>query len=137
MKYLLDTCIVSHFIRGHPNVVKTLLSHPPEEIALSTISRMEIEYGLDLQPSYEKKLRAPLEAFFATIYILPFELADSIAAAKIRASLKKKGQPIGAYDILLAGTSLSRNLTFVTANISEFQKIPGLVIEDWTQNNFR
>ncbi len=96
MRYLLDTCIVSHFIRGTPQVVKTLLAHTPEEIALSVISRMEIEYGLGLNPSYEKKLREPLEAFFATVYLLPLEIADALAAAKIRSFLKKKGQPIGA-----------------------------------------
>lgn len=84
-------------------------------------------------PATKKKLREPLEAFFATVYLLPFELADALAAAQIRASLKAKGQPIGAYDVLLAETSLNRNLIFVTANLSEFKMVLDLVLKDWTR----
>ena len=72
-----------------------------------------------------------LDAFFSAIATLPFEVADAQAAAAIRAALKTNGQPIGAYDVLIAGTGLARGLVVVTSNVSEFERVGGLQVEDW------
>ena len=61
----------------------------------------------------------------------PFDEADAQAAAAIRAALKTSGQPIGAYDVLIAGTGLARGLVLVTSNIGEFRRLSGLQVEDW------
>lgn len=53
------------------------------------------------------------------------------ATAKARAILKRRGRPIGAYDILIAGTALAHDLTVVTANFREFRQVEGLRVEDW------
>lgn len=60
---------------------------------------------------------------------------DAQATARIRAILKTKGTPIGPYDVMLAGCAKQRNLIFVTDNTKEFQKIDGLVIENWVTRN--
>ena len=51
----------------------------------------------------------------------------------IRAHLEKIGTPIGAYDIQLAGQALSKSLIFITHNVEEFERVPGLAIEDWVK----
>lgn len=53
------------------------------------------------------------------------------ATAKARANLKQRGQPIGAYDVLVAGTALAHELILVTSNVREFRRVEGLRIEDW------
>ena len=131
MKYLLDTCTVSDFVKGQPNVLARIKAISPTLTAVSALTRMEVEYGLALNAERARKLAPVLQAFFSTISTLPFEVADALAAAAIRAALKTKGQPIGAYDVLIAGTALARGLVVVTSNVGEFQRIGGLQVEDW------
>jgi tRNA(fMet)-specific endonuclease VapC len=92
---------------------------------------MEVDYGLALNAERAKKLVPILDAFFSSIATIPFDEADAQAAAAIRAALKTQGQPIGAYDVLIAGTGLARGLVVVTSNIGEFKRVSGLHVEDW------
>jgi tRNA(fMet)-specific endonuclease VapC len=131
MKYLLDTCTVSDFIKGQPNVLARVKATPPNLIVVSALTRMEVDYGLALNTERAKKLAPILDAFFSTIATLPFDEADAQAAAAIRATLKTRGQPIGAYDVLIAGTGVARGLVVVTSNVGEFKRVSGLQIEDW------
>lgn len=131
MKYLLDTCTVSDFVKGHPNVLARIKATPPNLIVVSALTRMEVGYGLALNTERAKKLAPILDAFFSTIATLPFDEADAQAAAAIRATLKTRGQPIGAYDVLIAGTGVARGLVVVTSNVGEFKRVSGLQIEDW------
>jgi len=62
---------------------------------------------------------------------LPFDEADAQAAAGVRAALHRQGQPIGAYDVLIAGCGLARGLVVVTSNVAEFQRVSGLIVENW------
>ncbi|MDP1734741.1 MAG: type II toxin-antitoxin system VapC family toxin [Sulfuritalea sp.] len=131
MKYLLDTCTVSDFVKGQPKVLARIKATSPNLIAVSALTRMEVDYGLALNAERAKKLAPILDAFFSTIATLPFDEADAQAAAAIRAALKPQGQPIGAYDVLIAGTGLARGLVVVTSNVGEFKRVSGLHVEDW------
>ena len=131
MKYLLDTCTVSDFVKGQPNVLARVKATPPNLIAVSALTRMEVDYGLALNAERARKLAPMLDAFFSTIATLPFDEVDAKAAAAIRASLKTHGLPIGAYDVLIAGTGLARGLVVVTSNIGEFKRVSGLQVDDW------
>ena len=131
MKYLLDTCTVSDFVKGQANVLARVKATPPNLIAVSAATRMEVDCGLALSPVRARMLAPMLDAFFATIATLPFDEADAKAAATIRAALKTAGQPIGAYDVLIAGTGLARGLVVVTSNVGEFRRVGGLQVEDW------
>lgn len=131
MKYLLDTCTVSDFVKGQPNVLARVKATPPDLIAVSALTRMEVDYGLALNTRRATKLAPILDAFFSTIATLPFDEADAHAAAAIRAALKFLGQPIGAYDVLIAGTGLARGLVVVTSNLGEFMRVSGLQVENW------
>ncbi len=131
MTYLLDTCVVSDFVRGQPSTLARVKSTAPNLIAVSALTRMEISYGLVLNPERARNLAPVLEAFFSAIATLPFDEVDAQAAAAIRASLKSRGQPIGAYDVLIAGTAVARGLVVVTSNVGEFERVNALRVENW------
>ena len=52
-------------------------------------------------------------------------------AARIRATLEQRGEPIGPIDVLIAGTALAQTAVLVTRNVREFERVPGLQVEDW------
>ena len=131
MIYLLDTCVISDFIKGEVNTLYRIKNISPSEIAVSTITIMEIEYGLALNPKLAKKIKPIISDLLATIDVLDFTRNDASQVALTRALLKQQGNPIGSYDILLAGTALNNKLIMVTANEKEFNKIPGLKVENW------
>lgn len=131
MKYLLDTNVLSDFIRGEPGVNTRLKATSPSDVAISTITLMELEYGLALDPRRGKRLAPLVRDIVESVEVLPFGPEDARAAAGVRAALRKRGRPIGPYDVLLAGSALSRGLVFVTANSREFARVSGLVSESW------
>ena len=131
MRYLLDTCTVSDFVRGERGVMARIKATSPKLIVVSTLTRMEIDYGLALNRERARKLAPMLDAFFSVVSTVPFDEADAQAAAAIRAALKSKGQSIGAYDALIAGTGVARGLIVVTSNVGEFGRVSGLQVENW------
>ena len=131
MRYLLDTCTVSDFVKGVPSVLEAITGRDPSHLGVSTITRMEIDFGLALNPARAKKWVAVLDDFFAVVPTIGFDVADAEAAASLRASLRREGRPIGAYDVMIAGTALARGLTVVTSNLGEFSRVSGLKVENW------
>ncbi len=131
MKYLLDTCTVSDFVKGQPGVMARVKATSPQLLAVSALTRMEIDYGLTLTCDRARVLAPVLDAFFSVVSTLPFDWVDAQATAAIRAALRSNGQPIGAYDALIAGTGVARGLIVVTSNTREFGRISGLQVEDW------
>lgn len=131
MKYLLDTCTVSDFVKGQSGVLARIKATSPRLIAISAVTLMEIEFGLQLNPERAQKLAPVMDAFLSSIVSLPFEDADAKAAGTLRSALQKQGQPIGAYDVLIAGCALARGLVVITSNVSEFQRVGGLQVENW------
>jgi len=131
MKYLLDTCTISDFVKGHSGVMARIKALSPKQIVVSALTRMEIDYGLALNSDRARKLAPMLDAFFSVVGTVPFEEADAQATAAIRAALKIQGQPIGAYDVLIAGTGVARGLIVVTSNVGEFNRVSGLQVENW------
>jgi tRNA(fMet)-specific endonuclease VapC len=133
MRYLLDTCVLSDFARGRAQVLARIKGTLPGELAVTTVTLMEVEYGLRLNAARERKLRPVIEAFFRSVHVLPYSEDDARATASVRAALKVLGQPIGAYDALIAGCALARGLVLVTSNTGEFARVAGLVLEDWRE----
>ncbi len=130
MKFLLDTCVLSDFAKGDVSTRIHLNRVPPRDIAVSTITEMEISYGLRLNPK-AARLHTVMDELFAAIELLGFDRAAARAAGELRANLRRRGTPIGAYDILIAGVALSNDLTLVTSNLGEFERVPQLRVENW------
>lgn len=131
MNYLLDTCAVSDFFKKLPSTVKHFERVMPKQIHISTVSVMEIEYGLKLNSDKEKKLRTLWNALLEEIQTVAFSKFCAKASADIRGDLKVLGQPVGSYDILIAGTAVAHDYIVVTSNISEFKRIPKVLFENW------
>lgn len=131
MNYLLDTCVVSDFIKKNGSVVKRFEKTSPDKIHVSSITVMEVEYGLRLNLEREKKIRPLWNGLLNYIQVISYSPQCAIASASIRASLKKAGMSIGPYDALIAGTSLAHEMIMVTSNVGEFKRIPEITVEDW------
>jgi tRNA(fMet)-specific endonuclease VapC len=102
-------------------------------IYVSSVVTFELWYGI-AKSVHQAPSTQRLEAFLAgPIFLLPFEDEDARIAGSIRATLQAAGTPIGAYDLLIAGQALARQLTLVTAYVSEFSRVKGLSWQDWAK----
>lgn len=131
MNYLLDTCVVSDLFKKIPSVINNFEKVTPSQIFLSSITAMEIEYGLSLHPERERKLRPIWTSFLKFIQVVPYSLACAKATAEFRAYLKDSGKLIGPYDLLIAGTAVNYGYILVTSNMKEFERIKDVTIVNW------
>lgn len=131
MRYLLDTTVVSDFARGVPAVLTRLKANSKDDTAICTVTAMEIEYGLMLNPARAQKIEPVIRSLLQDLHVFFHEPEDATATAAVRAALAKRGTPIRPYDAMIAGTALRRGLVMVTSNGGEFARIDGLILEDW------
>lgn len=131
MKYMLDTNICIYIMKKNPpQVLEKFLALNPNEICISSITHAELEFGVCKSNSVAKNLMA-LRIFLAGIKILPFDETAAIDYGDIRATLERRGTPIGANDLLIAAHARSLHLTLVTNNLKEFNRVDGLQVENW------
>jgi tRNA(fMet)-specific endonuclease VapC len=131
VKYLLDTNTCIYIInKKPPSAVNRIRSKQAEEIAISTITIAELEYGVYRSQRADQNRIALLE-FLVPFIILDFDQSAAAIYGSIRASLKSRGTPIGPMDLLLAAQAMSRQLVLVTNNEKEFRRVRGLQIENW------
>jgi len=129
---MLDTNICSYIIRNKPQSIKEKLKEVEENhtIALSSIVVSELLYGATKKGS--PKLMQIVSAFIDNFIIYDYSKVSAESYANIRTDLEKKGQIIGANDLLIASHALSLGAILVTNNTREFARVEGLVLEDWT-----
>ena len=128
MKFLLDSNAIIALFKGHPRFLERLRQYQPPDFGIPSIVAHELFYGAYKgQRTPESLARVEALAF----EVLEFDREDARAAGELRASLAHAGTPIGPYDVLIAGQAVARDLTLVTHNRSEFQRVAGLRIEDW------
>ena len=129
--YLLDTNICIFLKNKKPvHVLEKLRSVLDAGVFLSSISVGELQYGVYNSIHIERN-RISLTEFLAPFNILEFDDSDAEVFGKIRSELKRKGELIGPYDMLIAAQALARRLILVTNNTAEFCRVEGLRIEDW------
>lgn len=130
--YLLDTNVCISFMRNDNQILKNrLMSVNKDNCFLSSITIAELAYGV-AKSRYQEKNRQNLVRFYTVIpKVLDFTSEDAEAFGVVRAYLEKEGTPIGLLDLQIASQALTRNLTVVTHNTSEFSRIPGLKVIDW------
>ena len=128
---LLDTDIVSEFLRGNPKVIEKVDEHLKEYgfISFSIITYYEIVNGLLYKDAKKQLVR--FEAFAKLNKVIPLTIPMAKAAAIIQADLRKKGSVIGHTDTLIAGIVITSKLQLITNNTNHFKRIKGLDIENW------
>jgi tRNA(fMet)-specific endonuclease VapC len=113
-------------------VVERIKKLQPHQIKLSAISLGELEYGVSKSLCREKNRNALLH-FASAFDILTFDDSDAEVYGILRAGLERKGCVIGPYDMQIAAQALTCDLILVTNNTSEFERIPGLRLENWVR----
>ena len=130
MRFLLDTNIVSDLVRNPRGRIADRISEVGEaDVCTSIVVAAELRYGVTKKDS--PRLAAQLEAVLGAIEVLPLEARVDAAYGVIRAGLEKKGQPIGANDLLIAAHASALGLTVVTDNEREFLRVDNLRVENW------
>ena len=131
MRFLLDTnAVIALFNNESPRLSQRVRACQVSDIGLSVIVAYELFYGAFKSQRQEHNLRRMELIGFP---LVPLDWAAARAAGEIRALLAQGGQSIGPYDTLIAGQALSRNLILVTSNTKEFDRVPRLVVEDWSR----
>ncbi len=131
MKYLLDTNICVVHLRGsQPGVTSRMAAVPRTDIVLCSVVKAELIFGA-LRSTRAAENLQHVRRFFAGITSLPFDDTCAEQYGQIRATLARAGTPIGPNDLLVASIALAYDLTLVTHNLSEFQRVPHLRLEDW------
>jgi tRNA(fMet)-specific endonuclease VapC len=135
VSYLLDTNAVIALLRDEPAIFRKRLRRAVSRsaaIALSSIVLYELWYGVarsGRRRENAERLRALLSG---GVEVIGFDEEDAKAAGELRATLEAAGTPIGPYDLLIAAQALRTGATLVTANVSEFTRVPGLQWQDWS-----
>ena len=130
---MLDTDILSEFLRGNTKVIAKVDEHLKEFgfISLSIITYYEILNGL-LYKDARKQLIG-FEGFVELNKVIPLTLRSARIAATIQADLRKKGTEIGHTDTLIAGIAMASEMQLITNNTDHFKRIKGLEIANWTK----
>ncbi len=130
LRYMLDTNVCIRVLRDRPQAVRQRFNREAEGLSISTIVLTELLHGAAKSASPQHN-RGEVERFAARLEVLPFDAEAAGHAADIRATLERRGQMIGGYDVLIAGHARSRGLVVVTGNLGEFSRVDGLRCEDW------
>jgi tRNA(fMet)-specific endonuclease VapC len=128
--YLLDTSILSHLVREPQGMVTERIAEVGEaNVFTSVIVACELRYGAAKRGS--RKLARQVEAILGAMTIRPLQSDVEPVYASIRVALEKRGTPIGAHDMLIAAHARALDSICVTANVSEFKRVPALRVENW------
>ena len=130
MNYLLDTNICIYIINEQPaQVLQRLIRAGRESLVISTITVAELAFGVAKSTRADSRLK--LENFLSKFPLLDWGQDAAWVYGNVRKTLEAKGQRIGERDLLLACQALSLDITMVTNNIREFERIEGLKLENW------
>ncbi|MBI2336274.1 MAG: type II toxin-antitoxin system VapC family toxin [Deltaproteobacteria bacterium] len=133
MKYMLDTNICIYLIKKKPPVVIGRLKKKKlSEVCISSITFSELEYGVEKSERIDQN-KIALAEFILPIDVMPYDELAATQYGRVRTYLEKKGQTLGALDMLIAAHALSVGVTLVTNNVREFARVPGLKIENWVK----
>ena len=130
MTRLLDTDTCIGVLRQRPGMVARLSQFSPNDCAVSEVTVYELFCGVE-KAQHSAQERQKVERFLSVILELPLDRAAAESAARVRIDLERTGTPIGPYDLLIAGHALASNLTLVTNNVGEFQRVASLKLESW------
>ena len=130
LKYMLDTNIVIYTIKNRPEQVRSAFKQHENQMCISAVTKGELVYGAERSSQPERNL-ADIEGLIARLEVAPFEDHAAEHFGQLRAELYRIGRPIGPYDMMIAGHARAMGLILVTNNMKEFERVPGLRVENW------
>jgi len=131
IRYLLDTDTCISYLRGKFELRTKLNRIGFDQCAISVITLGELKFGAENSPRREAQWEET-ERFVRPLNVFSlFEVLDIYAKEKVR--LRKLGQPIGEFDLLIGATAIRYRLTLVTNNVKHLERMQHLTIENWTR----
>lgn len=130
LRYLLDTNIVIYVLKRRPIEVLASFNANASRMAISSITLAELLHGAEKSSRVSENLSV-IEDFCSRLAVLPYGIKAAQHYGAIRAALEKQGHPIGVKDLHIAGHARSEGLVLVTNNVSEFERVPALEVENW------
>ena len=130
LKYLLDTNIVIYVVKRRPASVHEAFNRHHGRMSLSAITLAELMHGAEKSSDPPRNL-AVVEDFCSRLLVLPYTDKAAAHYGSIRAALEVAGRPIGVNDLHIAAHARSEGLTLVSNNLREFERVPGLLTENW------
>ncbi|MBK6852345.1 MAG: type II toxin-antitoxin system VapC family toxin [Burkholderiales bacterium] len=130
-RYLLDTNICIYIAKHQPPQVRRRFEAlPVGSVAMSVVTFGELRFGAEKSQRREESLAA-LDKLTRSITVTDLPGAAGEHYGRARAELQRIGRPIGGNDLWIAAHALAEGWTLVTNNVAEFERVPGLVIENW------
>ena len=130
LKYLLDTNIVIYVIKNRPLSVLKTFNQNHGRMAISSITLAELAHGVEKSADQARNL-AVVEDFVSRLDVLAYGDRAAWQYGLLRAALERQGTPIGVNDLHIAGHARSLGLIIVTNNVREFERVPGISVENW------
>ncbi|MCL2045433.1 MAG: type II toxin-antitoxin system VapC family toxin [Oscillospiraceae bacterium] len=131
---MLDTNICIYLINSKSTqLAKKIASINHNEVFVSTITQSELEYGVS-KSQYTDKNTYALKMFLSTVTVIAYDTKAAEVYGDIRYELERKGETIGAMDMLIASHAKSNGYTLITNNVKEFERVSGLNIENWVDD---
>ncbi len=130
--YLLDTNIISYFIRDYQSalVERVAQAMASETAAISVITQAELRFGQAGMVAADKR-RMAIDLVLTQVSVLPWTSAAADLFGVLKWQHKRQGKPIGDMDTLIAAHALAEKLILVTHNTRHFENVPHLKLEDW------
>ena len=130
--YLLDTNIVSYWMRGDRKVIAAIRQQSPSKLSLSAVTLAEIYYGIEKSPHKKRERRLKIDRIRDELTLFSFNEQAAASYGAIRANLEKQGCSISERDTQIAAVAVANGLCLVTNNAKEFSRVKGLLVENWT-----
>jgi tRNA(fMet)-specific endonuclease VapC len=130
LRYLLDTNTCIYVIKRRPPALLSLFNQFEGQMAISSITLAQLLHGAEKSELRDRNLRV-VEDFGSRLSVLPYAEQEAAHYGAIRSELERAGQPIGVNDLHIAAHARSRAHTLVTNNLREFERVRGLLLENW------
>ncbi len=130
MTYLLDTDTCVFWLRGHVSVRDRLIEAREHGVYMSVITEAELRFGAASSSRPDANHEA-IDRFAIEVASVGIDAPVATRFGAIKAELRRQGTPLADFDLLIAATALSRDLTLVTNNTAHFTRIPDLRLENW------
>ncbi len=132
LKYMLDTNIAIYVIKRRPIEMLKAFNQHAGQLCISSITLAELLHGVEKSRFVEQNLKN-VENFISRLEVLEYGYKAASHYGDIRADLERKGTSIGVNDLHIAGHARSEGLIIVTNNVREFERVPGLRLENWVK----
>ncbi|MFH1049904.1 MAG: type II toxin-antitoxin system VapC family toxin [bacterium] len=128
-KYLIDTNICIYYMKGNPGLLKKFEEVKISNCFISEITVAELKFGVE-NSKYKTKNKENMLNLISSMQILPIYASLDIYA-KEKARLRNSGMIIDDFDLLIGATAVANKLILVTNNLSHFERIKGIKLENW------